>query len=210
MRRSMLWLGALLGALVTTSGLASAYTFDDLEIEYWTGSGQNEAVVIIDWKFATPGIESKAFGYRWGGAKTIKEMIEDIAADPRLYAEWTGPGLGAVNAYGWDASGNGVFEETDPADWFHRGFGLGIPPIWWQHFKSDTNDGENWTADELEAPANEPLPNGHWDAWVWTEMANPQPPDIPIKPEIIPEPVTFLLVGLGVAALSRRLRKGFS
>ena len=55
---------------------AGGHTFDDVVVEYWVGSGENEAVVVIDF-----GAESFSFGYRWQtGPKYGKDLMDAVAA----------------------------------------------------------------------------------------------------------------------------------
>ncbi|MHC4881594.1 MAG: PEP-CTERM sorting domain-containing protein [Planctomycetota bacterium] len=76
--------------------VAGLYTFTDslgqsaeVEVEYWTGTGDAEALLVIDWN--QTGVyesASHAFGYRWdGSSRTVAAMLDDIV----MYG-----GLGAI------------------------------------------------------------------------------------------------------------------
>ena len=201
---------ALLVALLMAAGLANAHSIDDVDITYWTGMGEERAVVIVDWKSGGAG-DSKAFGYYWptGESRTGQKMLEDIRdADSRFDFGWVDPGSpgGDILAFGWDDNADGDY--GDLGDLHESGFG---DPEWWHHFRSPGNNGEDWTADEAWTPANWVLGDGYyWDGWSWTGPDDPEPPDVPIKPDgpEIPEPNMLVLMGLGLVAISRRMRRG--
>lgn len=59
-------------------------TISTSDIQYWIGSGSNEAILIISWDESSPA-QSLAWGYRWNGTKTAADMLLDIDnADARL------------------------------------------------------------------------------------------------------------------------------
>lgn len=79
-RTLLLTLTALLGAAQADAAVAS-FGFGD--IQNWTGTGANQAMLIIDWKNgAAP--QSIAWGYRWDGAATGADMLLAIAGSGTL------------------------------------------------------------------------------------------------------------------------------
>ena len=50
-----------LPVLLLASPASAELDFDDVDIEQWLGTGENEAVVVIDWTED----RQLAFGYRW-------------------------------------------------------------------------------------------------------------------------------------------------
>ena len=54
---------------------------ESLEVEYWTGSGDHETILVVDWnKSGNYASESHAFGYSWDGSATsILNMLDAIA-----------------------------------------------------------------------------------------------------------------------------------
>jgi hypothetical protein len=204
---------ALVGALLMAAGLANAHSIDDVDITYWTGTeSKNRAVVIVDWKPENAG-NSKAFGYYWpeGESRTGQKMLEDIRdADSRFDFEWESLEGGDIKAFGWDDNDDGDY--GDPGDLYESGFG-GAPDFeFWHHWRSPGNNGEDWTTDDAFTPATWTLGDGYyWDGWSWTGRANPEPPNVPIKPDgpEVPEPNMLVLMGLGLVAISRRMRRGF-
>ena len=70
-------------------------TISTSDIQYWIGTGSNEAILIISWDESSPA-QSLAWGYRWNGTKTAADMLTDIDnADARLSI--TGVSAGYIN-----------------------------------------------------------------------------------------------------------------
>lgn len=109
---------ALTLASASVWGTVTAYADSDLfsSIQYWVGTGQNEAAFEIDWNDGSAD-SAMVWGYRWDGTATGEQMLDAIAAaDPRLYAEVSTPdefgsGLGtALYGLGYHASGDQNFQ----------------------------------------------------------------------------------------------------
>jgi hypothetical protein len=79
-------------------------------IQNWTGTGANEAGLVIDWYNGTTSEGSLLWGYRWNGSANVEQMFDAVvASDPELFAEVSEPGgeFGtAVYGIGYAASGN--------------------------------------------------------------------------------------------------------
>ena len=85
--------------LSVTASAAMEYDFTDalgqtasINVEYWTGSGSHETLLVIDWNqtgdYVTP---SHAFGYRWDGtATTVQTMLDAIVANGALGLKYIG------------------------------------------------------------------------------------------------------------------------
>ena len=110
----------LLSALLTsicltaqTLGTAPNGVFTAADIEYWVGTGSNEAALVLVFNDGkTP--QALVWGYRYDGSKSMKQMCEDIAAaDPRFFYQ-EGSGGGFVTGFGIDMNGNGMFTLQDP------------------------------------------------------------------------------------------------
>jgi len=159
---------------------ACGYTFDDCLVEYWAGSGSNEAVVVVDF-----GPASYAFGYRWeAGTKYGKDLMDAV--------DLTGT-MNYTQSYGFlNTISYGDYQNVGQNGW---------PTDWWGYFTS--TDGAGWT----DAPvgfADRVLSDGCWDGWaVQTTDAWP-PANLPTTP--VPEPVTITLFGIGGLLLGK-LRK---
>jgi len=171
MRITAAWLVVLATAIVPSS--ASAYTFDDVEVTYWTGAvpgvGVNEALMVVDWQ--VPGQDSLVFGYRWTGQAVGADMLNAVdSADSRFYFEWHARYAGAVYGIGWDADGDG-FDKTDPDDWYAAGWTQSGS---WRYYLSA--DGEDWAYSGSGA-GGRMLSDGDWDGWSWAPGFIPSPPD---------------------------------
>ena len=71
-------------ALITS---AHAYTIDQVDTEFWVGSGANEALLIIDYNGyggGSDGGPSFAFGFRWDGTAGGLDLFNALNADGRL------------------------------------------------------------------------------------------------------------------------------
>jgi len=137
---------------------ASAYTFDEVVVEYWAGSGSNKAVVVIDF-----GVDSFTFGYRWeGGTKYGKDLMDAVAAAGPLDYTKTGGFLNTISYGSYSDIGQG-----------------GWPTDWWSYFIS--GDGVNW-ADPGESFATRVLTNGSWDGWAHQTTGDWPPVHLPTTP----------------------------
>lgn len=166
-------------AVVSSAG-ATVIDFDGLlvEIEYWAGSGSNEAVVVIDF-----GTDSYAFGYKWDGGTTYGKDLMDAVAGAGSFG-YTESG-GFLNTISYDTYSN-VGENGWPADW-------------WSYFTS--TDGQSWALADVGFALRE-LSDGDWDGWAHQTTADWPPAHLPVTP--IPEPAAIALLGLGALLLRKR------
>jgi hypothetical protein len=179
------------------------------DITFWTGTGSNQAALVIDWK-SGPAPQSLVWGYRWDGAATGLQMFEAIKqADNRLYSEWV-PGFvnQAVFGMGMDRDLDG-FAKTDLLDsyqegWFTNGF--------WAYYVDVTpsNSFPTWTFASSGLDAR-PLVNGSWDALSWAQNYNATDPAVPAPVSApVPEPGSLALIaacGAGAILLRRKQRQ---
>jgi hypothetical protein len=103
-------------------------SFDD--IEFWVGSGSNQAAVAIDWFKDSTDDPALVWGFRWDGAATGQTMLNAIvAADPRLFAKSGGfGGLGSsLYGLGYD-DGDGEFALDDDTVFDEFGFAASAGP----------------------------------------------------------------------------------
>ena len=98
-------------ALVMHAGASAAeFTFDD--ISFWVGTGTNRAAMVIDWVEDSPDPPALAWGYRWDGSATGRDMLLAIAAaDERLFAKLGNTSANPVRLYGlgYDTDDDGEF-----------------------------------------------------------------------------------------------------
>ena len=148
-----------------------------VEVEYWGGSGSNEAIVVID--FDATGGDSYTFGFKWDSSATGYDAIDTIAAAGALSFDatyYSGMGYSIDNFYYDGESGNVSY--------------------YWSYWLSE--DGTDWTMSGVGA-SGRVLSNGSWDGWY-----NNFSGTAPRTP--IPEPMTVALLGLGGLLLLKRRR----
>ena len=115
----------ILSIVLLTAGAARA-DFNFTDMDFWTGSGANQAGMVIHWSspevfnntsMPAPAADvSLAWGYRFDEASNAEDMMVALAAaDPNLYLFAGGqPGLGmAILGIGYDYDGDGVFGLSD-------------------------------------------------------------------------------------------------
>ncbi len=76
-----------LAAMLVLAASAQAYTFNQVDTEFWVGSGANEALLIVDYNGyggGSDGGPSFAFGFRWDGAAKGLDLFNAMNADGRL------------------------------------------------------------------------------------------------------------------------------
>ncbi|MBT3278015.1 MAG: PEP-CTERM sorting domain-containing protein [Phycisphaerales bacterium] len=97
--------------ILSISPLATAAvnTFDD--IDHWTGSGENQAAMVIDWHDGSG--SAKVWGIQFDGTITVDSAVRQVlAADSRLYGVANGS---FWMAYGYDTDSAGQQGVTIPA-----------------------------------------------------------------------------------------------
>lgn len=148
----------LLMTIVCSLSTAFAeFSFDD--VEYWVGSGENEAALVVDWHD-----QCLVWGYRWDGSATGEDMLKAICeADSRFYAlaYYSGSGLGsALGGIGYDADDDGLYGVTDGTSTYDQSNMVdGYVATSGYDFDSwtSTDSGDNWFSGWY---------NGYWSYWV--------------------------------------------
>ena len=65
----------------STAGGAKTITFPASDIQFWTGTGSNQAVVILAWDDDPMGNDiALAWGVRWNGSATATDLLDSIVA----------------------------------------------------------------------------------------------------------------------------------
>lgn len=86
------------------------------DIDYWVGSGTNQAALVIDWNDGIAPV-SLAWGFQWDGAATGWEMLTAIAAADSRLTLMTHPNFDAIFALYYDVTGtNAGFVAGTPGD----------------------------------------------------------------------------------------------
>ena len=201
------------------TGNASAQMLGFSSIQNWTGSGSNEAALVIDWHDGkTP--ESLVWGYRFNGMSTGLQMIQAIdAADPRL-AVFYAYGGGFIYGIGYDLNNNGgtftpgtpgfddngnsteIGSASDPNDHYAEG---SFSKFWGYDLSAGSpyGGGGTWTESNLGA-GSQPLINGDWNGYSLsydeTNFTIPDP-GFPTPAAPVPEPSALLSVASALAVV---------
>jgi len=181
------------------------FSYED--ITFWAGSGQKQAVLVIDWNDGINPV-SLAWGFRWTGTATGRDMLNAVKqADSRLFEQFGSIGASAVYGLGYDADGDGFTylpapndggHSQDSDDHYREGW---MTAGYWSYWNCDTNPytGGVWTSPWDYGLAGRNLTDGCWDGWSFATASSgwyADAPDLPIAASI-PEPATMLLLGLG-------------
>ena len=165
--------------LVTLTSFAG-YGFDDVIIEYWAGTGTNEAIIVVDFDNNA----NCAFGYRWDVLETKTSYDALLAIDAA--------GAFTMTSH-WDDGEQGYF--VDDLDYLaiqKRGTDLSF---------FDSSDGQTWSSSWVGASDND-LANGDWDGWTFGEWVWIGPGDWDWEftgtvTTPVPEPATMLMLAFG-------------
>jgi hypothetical protein len=217
---------AALVLFASASADGAALVDQIVDVQYWVGTGENQAVVIIDWQDSkTLPVDSLgqalAWGYRWPAGemrKGLDALTAIDAADPRLefkFLPFGGFGQLLFGAY-YDLDGDGgvpTFNTTaetgsasDADDHFREGYRFNG---FWGYLNGSTV-GQNipaWNESGTGA-AQRSLTDGSWDAWVFSEdlveFSIPNP--VNAAAALVPEP-TLVPIALGLFLCFSRPRK---
>lgn len=215
-------LGILAALVVSTATGAIVDDFSD--VQSWTGTGENSAVMIIDWQDGKllPGEpalgQALAWGYRWpaGQVRKGRDMLLAIdAADARLQIRVDTRSLGQI-VFGafYDLDGDGgtaTFDTTeatpggasDADDHFRQGW---IFDGFWG-YRIGAAAGPTIPSWNVSGSgfASRTLADGSWDAWVFSDdlVTFNIPNPVPAAPAV-PEPATVALLLAGAALAFRR------
>lgn len=104
-------------------------TVPQSDIQFWTGSGSNRAVIAITWSDATAGNIGLAWGVQWNGNNVIlRDLMDTIATyDSRMAITWNSENRTYINNLSYtDAElGLNLIGEVDPdygMAWFMYGW----------------------------------------------------------------------------------------
>ncbi len=190
--------------LFITLATSVAHAFGFSDIVNWTGSGSNEAALLIDWQDGTAH-PSLVWGFRWDGTATGEDMVDAIAAaDPDLTVQITSYSFGdAVTAIGFNGAPYGP---DGPGSHFQSGFSAGSPGFWAYYLGSGTTL-PTWSESAVGF-GDRALADQAWDGWSWSaNFIDTAPSNPPIAaPLPAPEPMTGVLLAAGFVLLRRRKR----
>lgn len=160
-----------------------SFTFD--MIKNWTGEGENQAALVIQWNDDDEPA-ALVFGFRWSGQATGADMMKAVAKNnPRLYtlmqytnvASPTDPNGGyTINGIGWDVDDDGdialidtgnnkqVYESEDGFFEHPRGYKPGSGG-------SSDYDYDNWIARDADDMWHAGWYRGYWSYWVKNDFS---------------------------------------
>lgn len=150
-------------ALTLEFEVVNEFTTDDLV--FWTGEGENEALLVIDWNDGVDP-QSMAWGFRFDGTATAETMLETVAeADAHLEISLAG---GFLNDIIYDSP------ETN-----HEG--IGGQPDWWSTWsRTDT------TLWEMNMGISQELNDGDRFGCSYGFEPEATPPDVPEAAPYLP------------------------
>ena len=192
--------------VLVLSASCLGYTFDQVAVEQWAGSGANEAMCVIDFG----GGNNYAFGYRWDGPATSEDMLVDLDAQTNLTIDYSyhptyGFGLDGISYQGHSIVVSPFWDPYYPAFWWsgHAAYDEDLYDDNWNYIGTVTHpaaagDGENWLYAPLGASSRE-LADGVWDGWTQGENWVADPPATPT-----PEPMTAAMMAVAAAFFVRR------
>lgn len=196
----------LLLAVASSFVSVSLYAANFQDIQFWVGSGTNQAGLEIDWNDGTTNT-AHIWGYRWNGNATGEEMLDAIvAADPRLYAEVSASTQfgTALFGFGLDHNADQVFPlnpaltfninhlaisdynsvndnrtNVDAGDKWQEGwFSAGFWTYWLSDESRLSDDYTDWTFSGV-GMTGRILANGNWDGWSFARGFNDSLPADP-------------------------------
>lgn len=207
-------------ALVSCAAAQShaAFTFGD--IEFWVGSGDHAAALVIDWNDG-PDPVSLAWGFRWDGVATGADMLfAVIAADSNLYGRFEQFAFGpAIIGLGYDLDGDGfsisdgtTFDADgfsfagrsdgatadDPGDHYAEGWNTGFWSYW---LGNEPFAGGTWEG-AFVGMNDRVLGDGDWDGLRFAPEFVGEPPRLPVA--AVPAPMSAALLAVGLLASGRR------
>jgi hypothetical protein len=176
----------------------SSFTFSD--ILNWTGTGDNQAGLIIDWRDGKDP-QCLAWGYRWTGTKTTYDMIKDITdSDPWLSmsATWYYTIDSEGNDFGWFLDRFAYTKYSHDETFRTITDSEGIKTyFYWVYYEKQGDD--DWTDYSSDLLSYDVLIDGQWAGFSYGTF----PETAPSRP-VAPEPASLALLSIGVIGLIRK------
>lgn len=198
------WVVALAAWLCLGTAAAVPYTApngDLIEIEYWAGSGANEAVLVVD--FLQGADDVYAFGFRWDGAADGGDAVTAIVGAGALDASITNFGPPPPNE---DLFINSLTYESTTL--VNKAISPWSPAwIYWTDDAVGPGELIEWVHMGV-GMSSHALTDGSFEGWVFSPDVWPNYETAPRQPlGVIPEPCTVALLAAGLFGLARRRRR---
>jgi hypothetical protein len=194
------------------------------DIDYWVGSGTNQAALVIDWNDGISPV-SLAWGFQWDGIATGEDMIQAIAgttlgdvsatgADSRLTIYITAFGFGnAIDRIAYNGDGfthdSAGFLSGGYWEYYNMGGTFDTPPdgdpnvFAGSDSLPGTGGAPDWISSWTGFSARE-LGDGSWDGWSFAPDFVSQGVEVPVA--AVPEPGTLILSVFAAGFLASRRR----
>jgi hypothetical protein len=192
----------VLGLINMAEVKGSEFTFND--IQNWTGTGSNEAGLIIDWQDGK-NPQSLAWGYRWDGTKTTYDMVNDIAdSDPWLsffgtYYNGSDGIHGTADDLGWSIDRFVYTTYAHDQNFTAIGTWPNATYYYWSYYENINNGG--WAYSDNVFSFDQ-LANNQWVGMVFGE--DPGFPITPVAAVEAPEPASLVLLSIGLIGFIRK------
>ncbi|NLW87788.1 MAG: PEP-CTERM sorting domain-containing protein [Planctomycetes bacterium] len=178
-----------MSVVLTLASAGYGLSFDDVQVEYWTGEGANSAMMIVDFGQDAANF---AFGYKWNGEACSYDMIGAIADAGLLDAAFT---YHPVYLHGLDSLSYSGY--TMYTDWVEKYCFVGA----WA-----STDGESWQP-HATGICGRLLSDGDWDGYTLEDATISEwPLNLPVVPQHVPEPTTVSLLLISAAGLFLKRR----
>ena len=221
-------IGVLLGACAAGHG----YPIDQVDVQYWAGSGSSRSVMVVDFGAGA----NYAFGYRWDGSATSWDMLKTVceaSGSTVTVGGRTISGTGgtmeiAGTDYGWGKiiesiryGGRQLVDDyygsrVSIRYWIsgHSEYVETLYDDQWNPIGSVTHpaaagDGQSWISPPFGITSRT-LDDGFWDGYTQADAAGQaDQPTVPLEQvgNPIPEPATVGLVALAWSAVLLRCRR---
>lgn len=135
---------------------------DFSDIQYWVGTGTNEAAFVVQWN-DSKNPDALVWGFRWDGNATGEDMLKAIAkADRRFFSLlYQGTAFGtAVGGLGFDLNGantNGLYKSGNTTYPFYPANGI---------INTSSYDFDDYTAIDVADHWKSGWTTGYWSYWV--------------------------------------------